>query len=119
MMPPIIVVCQLLLEAIRVPMPLCSYSVGSASALGMLYGGADNSGPIARRMTVFGPVPWTIKPPIMTLSPVCTKARVEMLPRRDAFAFGIATGVAARAITIAAILLVFMMTLRGMKSLAR
>src|SRR5204863_7979396 len=115
MIPPIIVVCQLSFEAIKAPLPLCSSNVGFASAFGRVYGGADNSGPIARRMTVFGPVPWTIKPAIMTLSPVCTKARVEMLPRRDAVDFGIAAGVAAKPITIAAILLGFMMSLRGVQ----
>src|SRR5438093_10227708 len=45
---------------------------------------------MARIITLFGSVPCTIKPPIITLSPVCTKARVEMLPRR---AIGVGVGV--------------------------
>src|SRR5436309_2996427 len=36
---------------------------------------------MARIITLFGSVPCTINPPIITLSPVCTKARVLMLPR--------------------------------------
>src|SRR5437763_354212 len=35
---------------------------------------------MARMMTRFVPAPRTMNPPIITLSPVCTKARVEMLP---------------------------------------
>src|SRR6516164_6214346 len=72
-MPPITVVCQLSLNAIKAPAPLCSSKVGSANALGTLNGGAPSSGPMARIMTVFGWVPWTIKPPIITLSVVWTK----------------------------------------------
>src|SRR5438094_4315888 len=46
---------------------------------------------MARIITLFGVVPCTINPPIITLSPVCTKARVEMLPSR---AIGVGVGVA-------------------------
>src|SRR4029079_9801028 len=35
---------------------------------------------MARIITRFVWLPWTMNPPIITLSPVCTKARVEMLP---------------------------------------
>src|SRR5437660_481252 len=35
---------------------------------------------MARIITLLGVVPCTINPPIITLSPVCTKERVEMLP---------------------------------------
>ena len=45
---------------------------------------------MARIMTLFGSLPSTMKPPIITLSPVCTKARVLMLSNRDA---GVAEGV--------------------------
>src|SRR5439155_19273879 len=45
---------------------------------------------MARIITLFGSVPWTMNPPIITLSPVCTKARVEMLPSR---AIGVGVGV--------------------------
>src|SRR6266576_3674404 len=45
---------------------------------------------MARIITLFGSVPWTINPPIITLSPVCTKERVEMLPSR---AIGVGVGV--------------------------
>src|SRR6266550_878398 len=84
MMPPIIVVCQLSLEAISAPVPSCSSNVGSANALGMLYGGGMSSGPMARTITLFASVPWMMNPPIITLSPVCTKQRVLMLPNCDA-----------------------------------
>src|SRR5438874_2410191 len=45
---------------------------------------------MARIITLFGSVPCTINPPIITLSPVCTNARVEMLPSR---AIGVGVGV--------------------------
>ena len=35
---------------------------------------------MARIITLLGSVPATMNPPIITLSPVCTKARVLMLP---------------------------------------
>src|SRR5436309_2245628 len=47
---------------------------------------------MARIITLLGCVPCTMNPPIITLSPVCTKARVEMLPSR-AIAVGIDVGV--------------------------
>ena len=48
---------QLSLEAIKAPGPLCSSRVGLANALGILYGGAPSSGPMARIITLFVPVP--------------------------------------------------------------
>src|SRR5882757_8688746 len=90
-MPPIIVVCQSSLEPIKAPVPSCSSKVGLANTLGTPNG--MSSGPMARIMTVFGAVPWTIKPPIITLSPVWTKLRVLMLPSIDA-GVGVAEGVA-------------------------
>src|SRR6266480_845360 len=45
---------------------------------------------MARIITLFGSVPCTINPPIITLSLVCTKERVEMLPSR---AIGVGVGV--------------------------
>src|SRR5437763_883934 len=45
---------------------------------------------MARMITLFGSVPCTINPPIITLSPICTKERVEMLPSR---AIGVGVGV--------------------------
>src|SRR5436190_213310 len=76
-MPPIIVVCQLSLDAIKAPAPLCNSNVGLNNTLGTPNG--MSSGPMARIMTVFGALPWTVKPPIMTLSAICTKPRVLML----------------------------------------
>ena len=55
--PPIIVCCQLSLEAIKAPRASCSSNVGLANALGMLYGGAASSGPMARIITSFARVP--------------------------------------------------------------
>jgi hypothetical protein len=50
--PPIIVCCQLSLEAISAPAASWSSNVGSASTLGTPYG--VSSGPIARTITLFG-----------------------------------------------------------------
>ena len=47
---------------------------------------------MARMMTLFGWLPWTMKPPIMTLSAVWTKLRVLMLPSMDV-GVGVAEGV--------------------------
>src|SRR3712207_1423266 len=41
--------------------------------------------------TFLGSAPWMMKPAIITLSPVCTLPRVEMLPSR-AFATGVGDG---------------------------
>ena len=38
---------------------------------------------MARIMTLFGWLPWTMKPPIITLSAVWTKLRVLMLASMD------------------------------------
>src|SRR6266702_3148826 len=77
-MPPMMVVCQLSLRPIKAPVPSCSSRVGSCNGSGTPYW--LSSGPMARMITLFVPVPWTINPPIITLSPVCTKLRVLMLP---------------------------------------
>ena len=50
-------------------------------------------GPMARRMTFLGWVPVMIKPPMSTLSPVCTDRRVEMLPSRVGIGVGVGVGV--------------------------
>ena len=44
-------------------------------------------GPTARTITVAGSAPTTIKPPIMTASPVWTKPRVEILANRESTAW--------------------------------
>src|SRR5206468_1447384 len=94
-MPPMIVVCQLSLEPIKAPVPSCSSNVGSANGFGTPYW--PSSGPMARMITLFVPVPWTMNPPIITLSPVCTKARVEMLPScAGGVGVGVGVGVGAR-----------------------
>src|SRR5437899_1111712 len=88
-----IVVCQLSLLPIKAPVPSCSSNVGSSNGLGTPYW--LSSGPMARIITLFGVVPCTMNPPIITLSPVCTKERVEMLPSRAiAAGVGVAVGVA-------------------------
>ena len=48
---------------------------------------------MARMITLFVPEPWTMKPPIITLSPVWTKLRVLILPR-TAPGVGLGGGVA-------------------------
>src|SRR5215475_5264713 len=88
--PPITVVCQLSLKPIKAPAPLCNSNVGLANTLGTPNG--VSSGPMARMMTLFGWVPWTMKPPIITLSAVWTKLRVLMLASMDVA--GVAVGVA-------------------------
>ena len=45
--------------------------------------------PIARMITFFGPEPVTIKPPIITLSPIPTFSRVEMLPSSIGVGLGV------------------------------
>src|SRR5262245_41998900 len=80
-MPPITVVCQLSLKAIKAPLPSCSSNVGLANTLGTPNG--VSSGPMARMMTLFGWLLWTMKPPIITLSAVWTKLRVLMLARME------------------------------------
>src|ERR1700730_921380 len=51
--------------------------MGSASASTTLW--RVNVGPIARIITCFGMLPVMMKPPMPTLSPVCTRIRVERL----------------------------------------
>ena len=64
---------QLSLAAIVAPSLLCNSSVGSCSAPE-----TGKAGPIARTSVVVGSTPRIITPPIMTLSSVCTRPRVEM-----------------------------------------
>src|SRR5438309_11948855 len=72
---------QLSLEAIFAGVELNSDTIGSWSVLVRLIGGSLKCGPIARTRTVLLPTPLIMKPPMRTLSPVPTSARVEMLPR--------------------------------------
>ena len=67
---------QLSSNAIVAPLASCSSKVGSCNAPGTP--NAVSEGPIARRITLFGSVPLMIKPPMPTLSAVCTSRRVEM-----------------------------------------
>ena len=60
------------------PAAFFSSIVGWASAPGTA---PASDGPRARITTFFAPVPWTTKPPIITLSPVRTGPRVERLMR--------------------------------------
>src|SRR5437588_12810313 len=55
--------------------------VGFCNTLVRLNGGLLKLGPIARTNTDLVPLPVIIKPPIITLSPVPTKPRVEMFAR--------------------------------------
>src|SRR5437588_12996161 len=68
---------QLSLDASNPPLESYSSKIGSCNALEIPE--FERLGPIARKMTFFGPLPVMINPPIMTLSPVWTKARVEIL----------------------------------------
>src|SRR6267378_3442692 len=72
---------QLSLSAILVWVKSNKDKVGSASTLVRLKGGLLKLGPMARTSTDLVPLPVTIKPPIITLSPVPTWPRVEILAR--------------------------------------
>src|SRR6266849_6657417 len=75
------VACQLSLSAITVG-PEKSRRNGLASVPGTLKGGPPIEGPRPRTRTVLGALPPMMKPPIMMLSPVRAKPRVEMLVNR-------------------------------------
>src|SRR4051794_36175386 len=79
---------QLLFVTVAMLWPWSSRT-GSASALGTLV----MEGPIARIMTRLGTLPVIIKPPMPTLSPVCTRIRVERLRACDP-GLGVAVAVA-------------------------
>src|SRR5215471_18318460 len=68
--------CQLLFSAMAV-CPEKRVKTGSARTPGTKRGGVDIDGPRPRISTVFGTVPSMIKPPTITLSPVCTNALVD------------------------------------------
>ena len=69
--------CQLSFASISTPLPSTRESDGSLSGSEIFC--AARLGPSARTSTVCEPSPKTMRPPIMTLSPVCTLPRVEML----------------------------------------
>src|SRR5260221_13027054 len=60
----------------------CSVGLGSAPLTPKL----ASDGPMARTTTVLAIAPLMTKPPIITLKPVCTWPRVEMLARRGGLA---------------------------------
>ena len=62
----------------RLASPLKSSSVGSCRPMPT----SPRDGPIARRMTFFGSLPVTIRPPISAFSSVPTSMRVEMFASR-------------------------------------
>src|ERR1044072_6569234 len=66
----------------------CNSSTGSASASGTPE--PVREGPMARRSRCLGPVPVMINPPMPTLAPICTCARVEWF---RACAAGVGLGV--------------------------
>src|SRR5437870_8699606 len=69
------------------PVGPCSSITGSASGLGTP--NAANEGPIPRRITCFGALPATMKPPMPTLASVRTRRRVDRL---SACAAGVTLG---------------------------
>src|SRR5450631_1518269 len=88
--PPICVVCQ----SSFVPMVLlvsCSSSCGLASAFGTP--NCVKEGPAARMSTLFGTLPCTMKPAIITLAPVPTCRRVAMFPSVAGLGVGVGVGV--------------------------
>src|SRR5450432_2806027 len=90
MTPPICVVCQ----SSFIPMVLlvsCSSSCGLASGLGTPKFARE--GPIARMSTLFGALPCTTKPAIITLAPVPTCSRVAMFPSVAGLGVGVGVGV--------------------------
>src|SRR3990170_8396191 len=76
----VIGVCQLSLLAISV-WPEYSSILGLASAPVTPKSASVGPNPLIK--TDLGAVPLIINPPIITLSPVCTMPRVEMLPSLD------------------------------------
>src|SRR5438552_6683061 len=77
---------QLSLDIIFAGVELKSDTVGSCNVLARLIGGLLKLGPMARTRTVLLPTPLMMNPPMRTLSPVPTSARVEMLPKSVATA---------------------------------
>src|SRR4030095_8002614 len=74
---------QLLSNPITVPLPLYNCRVGSAKAFGTP-NLEPRVGPSARTSRFIEPLaPLTIKPPIITLLPVWTRPRVDMLDSCD------------------------------------
>src|SRR5450759_4252782 len=68
-----------------------SSSCGLASAFGTP--NRVREGPAARMSTLFGALPCTMKPAIITLSPVPTCSRVEMFPSVAGWGVGVAVDV--------------------------
>src|SRR5664279_4508771 len=88
--PPICVFCQ----SSFVPMMLllsCSSNIGSANGFGTP--NCAREGPAARMSTLFGAVPCTMKPAIITLAPVPTCSRVDMFPSVAGLGVGVGDGV--------------------------
>src|SRR6267143_5537984 len=75
----------------RSVLPWKRSSVGFANAPGTPKGMSD--GPIARMITLLPAVPVAIIPPIMALSPLRTRSRVEMFPKVPGVMVGIGVGV--------------------------
>src|ERR1039457_2537340 len=78
----------------------CSSSCGLASTFGTP--NSVREGPAARMSTLFGTLPCTMKPAIITLAPVPTCSRVEMFPSVAGLGVGVGVGAAVGvAVTVA------------------
>ena len=86
---------QSLFDAIIAPLLSCNVSIGFASVPVTPADASD--GPSARTSTLFGSLPVMMRPPIKTLSPVCTFARVETLTKVAGTGVGSGVGVGVEA----------------------
>src|SRR2546423_655014 len=84
------------LSFLKINAPLLPRSSRTGSRSRSLSPACAREGPMPRRNSFLGVLPVMIKPPIMTLSPVPTRRRVEMFKAwaGDAVAVGVAVGVA-------------------------
>src|SRR6266404_668157 len=82
------------LPVMSAPLPACNSRVGSAIRPGTGLPPELIEGPFARSRTRFTSLPLTMNPPIRLLSPVSTRARVEMFSNCAGVGVGVAVGVA-------------------------
>src|SRR3977135_2919122 len=82
---------QLSLDRIKEPFGPRNSSTGSAST--PVSPNLVKEGPRALTITLLETLPVMMNPPIMALSPVCTRARVEMFNDRAGVAVGVEVGV--------------------------
>src|SRR5213079_1197288 len=83
--------CQLSFWKSNAPLPSRSSRIGSAST--SLMPELTSDGPMPRTATSLGALPVMMNPPIITLSPISTRIRVEILSAWDGEGVGVSVGV--------------------------